>query len=181
MQKSRSSESGNRPRKAAGVCYRTRGEGGGWNACAFVAHQFHGSAHRARRRIFLVARRAGRGEGYPPPSPLFRRGGGGGVSNVEREPPPPFAPPPGFSSDTSTSSGGFAGCAPVAAPFARLPFVSVPSAVGRGPRVSPLTGPVCSSLDVSSYPSRAFYFTFSLLFPPSSSPFLLLLLLFTSL
>lgn len=180
MQKSRSSESGNRPRKAAGVCYRTHGEGGGWNACAFVAHQFHGSAHRARRRIFLVARRAGRGEGYPPPPPSFAAAAAAACPTSSESPPPPFAPPPGFSSDTSTSSGGFAGCAPVAAPFARLPFVSVPSAVGRGPRVSPLTGPVCSSLDVSSYPSRAFYFTFSL-FPPSSSPFLLLLLLFTSL
>lgn len=134
----------------------------------------------AREEEFFLSRVGQEGERDTPPSPLFRRGGGGGVSNVEREPPPPFAPPPGFSSDTSTSSGGFAGCAPVAAPFARLPFVSVPSAVGRGPRVSPLTGPVCSSLDVSSYPSRAFYFTFSL-FPPSSSPFLLLLLLFTSL
>lgn len=32
----------------------------------------------------------------------------------------PFSPHPPLSSDTSTSSGGFAGCAPVAAPFARL-------------------------------------------------------------
>lgn len=93
MQKSRSSESGNRPRKAVGVCYRTRGEGGGWNACAFVAHQFHGSAHRARRRIFLVARRAGRGEGYPPPPPSFAAAAAAACP-TSSESPPPFRPTP---------------------------------------------------------------------------------------
>lgn len=81
---------------------------------------------RASREEEFLSRVGQEGERDSP----FHRGG---VSNVERK--PPFRPTPGFSSDTSTSSGGFAGCAPVAAPFARLPFVSVPSAVGRGPRV----------------------------------------------
>lgn len=75
------------------MCYRTRGEGGGWNACAFVAHQFHGSAHRARRRIFLVARRAGRGEGYPPPPPSFAAAAAAACP-TSSESPPPFRPTP---------------------------------------------------------------------------------------